>query len=54
MKKKTYEILLTAHGMAIKCLVCGRTSYHGEDVRQKYCSYCAAFHEHLRLNLGKD
>jgi len=49
MDNKTHEILLTAHGLAIKCLVCGRTSYNQKDVSQKYCSYCAAFHEHLML-----
>jgi hypothetical protein len=31
-------------GSAIKCLVCGLTSHHPEDVRNRYCSHCHAFH----------
>lgn len=29
---------------AIVCPRCGRTSYHPEDVRQRYCGNCHQFH----------
>lgn len=40
---KTYAIV--ADGKAIKCLTCGRTSWHPEDVKNKYCGNCREFHE---------
>ena len=43
-RMKTYEIIETADGKAIKCLTCGLTSYHPEDVRRKYCGHCHKFH----------
>ncbi len=30
---------------SITCLVCGSTSFHGDDIRQRYCGYCHAFHD---------
>jgi ribosomal protein L37E len=42
---KTYEILATDLGPAIKCLLCGLRSYHPVDVEQKYCANCHIFHE---------
>lgn len=30
---------------SITCHTCGRTSYHREDIRQKYCGCCHKFHE---------
>ena len=38
-----YEIL--EDGKAIKCLECGLTSWHPEDVRHRYCGFCSVFHE---------
>ena len=38
----TYRI--ASDGRSITCLVCGRTSWHPEDVRQLYCGYCHQFH----------
>ncbi len=29
---------------SITCHVCGRTSYHPEDVRNEYCGNCHVFH----------
>lgn len=40
---KTYEIL--RDGKAIQCLVCGKISYHPDDVRNLYCGYCHTFHK---------
>jgi hypothetical protein len=40
---KTYEI--SPDGKSIKCLRCWRTSFHPEDVRNKFCGYCHRFHE---------
>jgi hypothetical protein len=31
-------------GGAIQCLICGMTSYNPNDVREKYCGNCHAFH----------
>jgi hypothetical protein len=31
----------------ITCLVCGRTSFHGEDVRHRYCAWCHRFHRRI-------
>jgi len=30
--------------VSIRCPRCGRVSYHPEDVRQRYCGACHAFH----------
>jgi len=38
-----YEIV--EGGAAIKCLTCNLTSYHPEDVTQRYCGKCHVFHE---------
>lgn len=38
----TYEPV--AGGRAIRCLVCGRTSWNLNDVAQLYCGYCKRFH----------
>ncbi len=32
-------------GLAIRCRRCGHTSYHPEDVRQRYCGACHRFHD---------
>ncbi|MDB4278246.1 hypothetical protein N9917_01450 [Deltaproteobacteria bacterium] len=48
--KLTYQIILNDDGVghAIKCLVCDMTSYHPEDMRQRYCGKCHQFHDDLR------
>lgn len=35
---------ISAEGRAITCWTCGRTSYHPEDVRHRYCGACSVFH----------
>lgn len=35
------------HPESITCLLCGRTSYHPDDVKHKYCGHCHIFHEDL-------
>jgi len=32
-------------GGSITCLICGLTSHHPEDVRQRYCGRCHCFHD---------
>lgn len=45
MGEPTYE--LVASGRAIRCLMCGRTSHHPDDVRFRYCGACHVSHELL-------
>lgn len=39
---KTYEIV--ENGLAIKCLICGLTSYNSNDVKHIFCGHCKRFH----------
>lgn len=39
--EKTYRL----NGNSITCLMCGATSYHPEDIRNRYCGRCHVFHE---------
>lgn len=32
------------HQQFIKCLACGKTSYHPDDVKHLYCGHCNKFH----------
>lgn len=34
---------------SITCPNCGRTSYHPEDIKQKYCGACHAFHDEMKI-----
>jgi hypothetical protein len=44
----TYEILqFDGRDDAIKCLLCGSVSYNANDVRERYCGRCHAFHADL-------
>ena len=36
----------------ITCLVCNKTSYHPQDVKNKYCGNCHIFHEEIINELG--
>lgn len=47
LPERTYEIV--EGGRAIKCLLCGLTSYHPKDVEHRFCGKCDLFHEDLRL-----
>lgn len=40
--EKTYR--LSASGRSITGLVCGRESFHPEDIRHSYCGNCNMFH----------
>jgi len=40
--KPTYEFV--EGGKAIRCLKCGRTSWHPKDVEYRYCVGCDYFH----------
>ncbi len=45
----TYRLVKAAFAhrsaLGIQCLVCGRISYHPEDIRERYCGSCHRFHE---------
>lgn len=46
----TYELGTNEHGQPyIRCLDCGRTSYHPVDISERYCGYCHEFHSIKRL-----
>ena len=42
IETSTYKI--TNHGESIFCKVCGRESWHPQEVKQKYCGNCNQFH----------
>lgn len=42
-KNKSYE--LTHAGTAIRCNICGMTSFHLDDIEHKYCGKCRMFHD---------
>lgn len=42
---RTYK--LTHAGTAIECKLCGMTSFHTDDVKQKFCGKCKIFHNDL-------
>ena len=37
--------VIGGYGRNITCLDCGLTSWHPEDVRRRYCHFCAEFHD---------
>jgi hypothetical protein len=38
-------------GKSITCHRCGKTSYHIEDVRHRYCGHCHIFHDDMERGL---
>lgn len=36
--------VIASDGQSIECLVCGRISHNPDDVANRYCGYCHAFH----------
>jgi len=44
-KMKTFAIL--NRGTAIRCNICGLTSFNPNDVKKKYCGRCGKFHDDL-------
>jgi hypothetical protein len=43
MNPPGYELI--DGGKGIRCLRCGRTSFHPIDVRERYCVNCNVFHD---------
>ena len=43
---KTYQLVkhITSGQDGIKCLDCGMTSYHPDDIKNIYCGNCHKFH----------
>jgi hypothetical protein len=37
--------VIGGYGRNITCLDCGLTSWHPEDVRERYCPVCREFHD---------
>ena len=44
----TYEI--AEDGKSILCKECGMRSYNAEDIKEKYCGKCHAFHFIMYFN----
>lgn len=42
---QTFEMVEDRGSTGIKCLRCGRTSFHPQDVEHRYCGHCHEFHE---------
>lgn len=42
---KTFELVEDRGVKGIKCLRCNRTSFHPEDVANRYCGYCHEYHD---------
>ncbi len=40
-----YTLTERSGSQGITCNVCNMTSFHPEDVKQKYCSKCGMFHD---------
>ena len=34
---------------SITCPLCGRTSYHPQDIKHRYCGNCHMFHDECRF-----
>lgn len=47
----TYAFVVVDGFHGIRCLRCGKTSYHGEDIRQRYCGHCHHFHDDSNSSL---
>jgi hypothetical protein len=45
MPAATYEIIATAKGHSIRCLLCKRISANPSDVKEHYCGDCHIFHD---------
>ena len=43
---ETYNLVVDPEGLAaIECKLCGRLSYHPQDIANRYCGCCHKFHE---------
>lgn len=43
--QNSYELVEDRGVAGIRCTTCNHTSYHPEDVRNRYCGYCHSYHE---------
>lgn len=34
---------------SITCPICNKTSYHPEDIKNKYCGFCHEWHENMGI-----
>ena len=44
--------VIGGYGRCITCLDCGLSSWHPEDVRQRYCHFCREFHRDKEEKAG--
>lgn len=40
----TFELVTINGHKAIRCTVCGKTSYNKNDIKHLYCGFCHQFH----------
>jgi len=45
MTDLNYEFVMQEGCRGIRCLRCGKTSYHAMDIAERYCVHCHYFHE---------
>lgn len=43
--EQTCELVIVDGFRGIKCLRCGKTSFHPQDIYQRYCARCNRFHD---------
>lgn len=43
------RFVILEEGKAIRCQTCGLTSWHPEDVKNRYCGKCHVFHEDAEI-----
>jgi hypothetical protein len=43
VRPRAYTIV--ADGQAIRCETCGHVSFNPNDIREKYCGFCHAYHD---------
>lgn len=45
----TYQFVIVDGFRGIKCLRCEKTSFHPQDIYQRYCAKCNRFHEEATI-----
>ena len=46
----SYRLIVSDGYAAIRCLICGKTSYHPKDIEHRYCGFCRRFHAETSIN----
>lgn len=46
---RSYQLIFAAGQSGITCMLCGFTSWHPQDVEERYCAACHVFHEEQAL-----